>query len=237
MKHRQGSLRRVEPSGLSAICQGMFKKESDLTAFVGMKVTHSPLIAGHHLLRLLPPHRSVVSDHEQGKVMGCDPPAAGSSCMPPVQLALFCIRPLLVTGSEQAKWTSLHPGLRLTRLGRPYLVLDAPLCVAWAPSEDCGFAPLRSCTCAQLHEQGGHDKQSRSKLPARLPADVHNAHGIQVTTANGETGTIDGNFGKSGRFRVSFPGGIQMPSEPDKRQVFLTFKTFVFDQGQKRMAQ
>ena len=58
-----------------------------------------------------------------------------------------------------------------------------------------------------------------------------------MTTTNGEMGTIDGTFGKSGRFRVSFPGGIQMSYEPDKRQVFLTFKTFVFDQGQKRMAQ
>ena len=50
-------------------------------------------------------------------------------------------------------------------------------------------------------------------------------------------GTIEGGFGRSGRFRVSFPGGVQMAAEPDQRLLLLTFKTFVFDQGQKRMAQ
>eukprot|EP00798_Chlamydomonas_sp_ICE-L_P015848 gene15848-21975_t len=38
MKERQGQIERILPDGTSAVCKGFFKKESDITAFVGLKV-------------------------------------------------------------------------------------------------------------------------------------------------------------------------------------------------------
>lgn len=38
LKQKQGSIDRVSPDGLSAVCKGMFKRETDLSLFSGMKV-------------------------------------------------------------------------------------------------------------------------------------------------------------------------------------------------------
>lgn len=38
LKQKQGSIDRVSPDGLSAVCKGMFKKETDISLFAGMKV-------------------------------------------------------------------------------------------------------------------------------------------------------------------------------------------------------
>ena len=38
LKQKQGSMDRVSPDGLSAVCKGMFKKETDISLFAGMKV-------------------------------------------------------------------------------------------------------------------------------------------------------------------------------------------------------
>ena len=38
LKQKQGSIDRVSPDGLSAVCKGMFKKETDISLFSGMKV-------------------------------------------------------------------------------------------------------------------------------------------------------------------------------------------------------
>ena len=35
LKGREGVVERVEPDGCTAVCRGMFKKESDMTAFQG----------------------------------------------------------------------------------------------------------------------------------------------------------------------------------------------------------
>ena len=38
LKQKQGSIDRVSPDGMSAVCKGMFKKETDLGLFSGMQV-------------------------------------------------------------------------------------------------------------------------------------------------------------------------------------------------------
>ncbi len=58
----------------------------------------------------------------------------------------------------------------------------------------------------------------------------------QVTTANGDVGTIDGSFGKSGKFKVHFPKGHIIPAS-GSNTIQLTFKKFVFDKDKRRMAQ
>lgn len=40
VKQRTGSIDRVNKDGLSAVCKGMFKKETDISVFVGLKVSH-----------------------------------------------------------------------------------------------------------------------------------------------------------------------------------------------------
>lgn len=58
----------------------------------------------------------------------------------------------------------------------------------------------------------------------------------QVTTANGDVGTIEGSFGKSGKFKVQFPKGISIPAF-GSNAIQLTFKKFVFDKDKRHMAQ
>ena len=126
----------MEPSGLSAICQGMFKKESDLTAFVGMKVAHSPLVAGHHLLCPWPPPWSVMSNHDtcdqDGMVTGCDYLAAASRLMALGAAGSGLALALLDAASEYVKRTSLHPWrlAHQARETRPCLASDTNNCVA-----------------------------------------------------------------------------------------------------------
>jgi len=40
LKRRTGSIDRMNKDGLSAVCKGMFKKETDISVFVGLKVSH-----------------------------------------------------------------------------------------------------------------------------------------------------------------------------------------------------
>ncbi|KAL3148593.1 hypothetical protein ABBQ38_014023 [Trebouxia sp. C0009 RCD-2024] len=60
--------------------------------------------------------------------------------------------------------------------------------------------------------------------------------GLKVTTANGEVGTVEGSFGKSGKFKVQFPGGLNPPAAGNN-SIQLTFKKFIFDKDKKHMAQ
>lgn len=64
----------------------------------------------------------------------------------------------------------------------------------------------------------------------------HFSYVLQVTTANGEVGTIEGSFGKSGKFKVQFPGGLSPPAVGDN-SIQLTFKKFIFDKDKRHMAQ
>ena len=43
IKRRSGSIDRVNKDGLSAVCKGMFKKETDISVFAGLKVIHAKL--------------------------------------------------------------------------------------------------------------------------------------------------------------------------------------------------
>ena len=62
------------------------------------------------------------------------------------------------------------------------------------------------------------------------------AGALQVTTQNSITGTIEGSFGKSGKFKVAFPEGI-VPGAPGQNSVTLTFKRFIYDQNKRNMVQ
>lgn len=39
LKQRHGLIDRVLPDGRTAICKGLFKRDSDISAFIGMKVS------------------------------------------------------------------------------------------------------------------------------------------------------------------------------------------------------
>ena len=57
-----------------------------------------------------------------------------------------------------------------------------------------------------------------------------------VTAANGETGVIEGPFGKSGKFKVQFASGVSAASA-GSNNLHLAFKKFVFDKNRRHMAQ
>ncbi len=60
---------------------------------------------------------------------------------------------------------------------------------------------------------------------------------LQVQTARGATGTIEGSFGKSGKFKVSFPNGVALGDGPDANVITLRFKRFVYDKNAKTIKQ
>lgn len=53
----------------------------------------------------------------------------------------------------------------------------------------------------------------------------------------GQEGRIEGGFGKSGKFKVYFPGGAPLPQPGAATRVMLRFKRFMFDADKRRMAQ
>ena len=56
---------------------------------------------------------------------------------------------------------------------------------------------------------------------------------MQVSTANGVVGMIEGPFGKSGKLRVSFPEGLPQLS-PATSRLTLTFKRYVKVLGEEK---
>lgn len=54
-----------------------------------------------------------------------------------------------------------------------------------------------------------------------------------MTTAHGETGTIQGTFGKSGKFTVLFENGLKEASGP----ISLVFKKLLFAEDKRKMTQ
>ena len=90
MKQRWGSIHRIEASGRSAICQGMFKKESDISAFAGMKVqTAFPPPDTAHLTKCM------LLSH---------PPCARRSSVPLPLLACRCSKAYGGTGHARSLW-------------------------------------------------------------------------------------------------------------------------------------
>jgi selenocysteine-specific elongation factor len=59
----------------------------------------------------------------------------------------------------------------------------------------------------------------------------------QVVSSHGEVGTIEGGFGKSGKFKVNFPGGIVASADGDPVTITLTFKRYIHDGNKHRMVQ
>ena len=47
LKQKQGSIDRISSDGTSAVCKGMFKKETDLSLFSGMQVWFLPSFTAH----------------------------------------------------------------------------------------------------------------------------------------------------------------------------------------------
>lgn len=124
-KGREGALERVEPDGCTAVCRGMFKKESDLTAFQG----------------------------------------------------------------EQAASTIKR--------------------------------------CSGLAAPTSH---------AQHPPALRSHAGMAVIGPAGQAGTLQGSFGKSGKFKVHFPSGVALqPGQPNR--VVLSFKRYLFDPDKRHMAQ
>lgn len=77
---------------------------------------------------------------------------------------------------------------------------------------------------------------------AIFSADTHTRQHIdtcvQVVTGRGESGIIEGSFGKSGKLRVNFPAGISPagPSNEDNT-VLLYCKRYIHDTDRKRLKQ
>lgn len=57
------------------------------------------------------------------------------------------------------------------------------------------------------------------------------------SVAGGQEGRIEGGFGKSGKFRVHFPGGIALGPGGQPAAIVLQFKKYVFDSDKRHMAQ
>ena len=58
---------------------------------------------------------------------------------------------------------------------------------------------------------------------------------VQVTTPGGEVGTIEGSFGKSGKFTVQFPAGLR--DDVNGMPISLRFKKLMFSPDKRVMSQ
>jgi selenocysteine-specific elongation factor len=69
-------------------------------------------------------------------------------------------------------------------------------------------------------------------------SDVSRFAGMEVLGPGGVRGVVEGAFGKSGKFRARFPGGVAGIGPGDgPAKVTLTFKRYVFDPDKRRMVQ
>jgi selenocysteine-specific elongation factor len=71
-------------------------------------------------------------------------------------------------------------------------------------------------------------------------SDISKFAGLRVAASGGEEGRIEGSFGKSGKFKVYFPGRLVLPpadkaGQPTK--ITLMFKKYVFDTDKTRLTQ
>eukprot|EP00884_Botryococcus_braunii_P021357 jgi/Botrbrau1/7905/Bobra.9_2s0078.2 len=60
--------------------------------------------------------------------------------------------------------------------------------------------------------------------------------GMKVKSGAGEVGTIEGSFGKKGKFKVHFPGGVSL-SNKESATITLSFKRYMYDETKRRMVQ
>lgn len=111
---------------------------------------------------------------------------------------------------------------------------------------ECIVLPVCSCDCndrvmcARPHCQHTVPEYlsfyQAGDTESKLQSQAHFVFLWQVTTGNGDMGSIEGSFGKSGKFKVQFPKGISIPAS-GSNTIQLTFKKFVFDKDKKHMAQ
>ncbi|GAX74045.1 hypothetical protein CEUSTIGMA_g1495.t1 [Chlamydomonas eustigma] len=57
--------------------------------------------------------------------------------------------------------------------------------------------------------------------------------GLKVHTTSGQEGVIEGSFGKSGKFKVTFGSGFTLESGSEEKHIFLRFKRFINDPDRK----
>eukprot|EP00887_Chlorella_sp_A99_P002875 scaffold6.g2875.t1 len=60
---------------------------------------------------------------------------------------------------------------------------------------------------------------------------------MEVAASGGARGRIEGGFGKSGKFRAYFPGGVAAQRGGAPTRLTLAFKRFLFDSDRRRMVQ
>ena len=64
------------------------------------------------------------------------------------------------------------------------------------------------------------------------------AAGMEVVSGCGQRGTIEGGFGKSGKFRVAFRGPVAATAaDGQPSRVVLSFRKRLFDADRRRMVQ
>lgn len=59
VKERRGVIERVQPDGTTAVCRGLFKKETDISVFLGLKVREA--LGGLWLAAVRPPARAALA--------------------------------------------------------------------------------------------------------------------------------------------------------------------------------
>lgn len=148
LKAKHGVIERVGRDGRTAICRGMFKKETDLSMFRGMKVL-CPVRLDHCLQTM----RCVINIVRSDRLRH-----------------LFC----------------------------------------------CWYGYSMAAVIAH-----GVLMAFRSS--------------VQVSTAAGEIGTIEGHFGKSGKFSVHFPAGLR--EDMSATPISLVFKKLMFSPDKRVMMQ
>ncbi len=74
-----------------------------------------------------------------------------------------------------------------------------------------------------------------SYMMALARCEVSSTACLQVTTPAGEVGTIEGTFGKSGKFTVQFPDGLR--GDASATPISLVFKKLIFSPDKRTMMQ
>lgn len=93
------------------------------------------------------------------------------------------------------------------------------------------FKPKRKEGVIERIEQEG--RVAIGKNMFKKDADLSLYLGMKVVTENGEKGTFEASFGKSGKYKMLFLDGVSKTNT----RVYLIFKKFLFDSDKRRMRQ
>ncbi|KAK9842481.1 hypothetical protein WJX81_002027 [Elliptochloris bilobata] len=171
------------------------------------------------------------------RLPGAPPESASSAAAPHYgpQWVLLCFhnpvtapQDALVIGSR-LETDAASAACRLAFYGRLVALVDAPD----SPGALAKLRLFRLKARTGSTERVAPDGRSAiCKGMFKRDTDISRFAGLKVVTAAGEIGAIEGSFGKSGKFKVAFPDGVQPPA-PGANQLTLTFKRYVYDLGKK----